>query len=43
MLEFVQYFVLTAIAIGIVSFCIVEIYSFFENKILNCFIYSVGD
>ena len=40
MLEFIQYFVLTAIAIGIVSYIIVEVYSFVENKILDCFDFS---
>ena len=40
MLEFIKYFVLTAIAIGIVSYIIVEVYSFVENKILDCFDFS---
>lgn len=37
MLEFVQYFVLFAIANALFSYAIVEIYEFFANKVLDCF------
>ena len=45
MLEFVQYFVLFAIANALFSYVIVEIYEFFANTILDCFdlTYDVED
>lgn len=40
MLEFIQYFVVFAVFNGLLSYIIVEVYSFVENKILDCFDFS---